>query len=202
MHTLYRSAGAGSIAPETMFEEAGVGYEKIEVDLSDKSPEFLAVNPLGQVPTLVLEDGTLLTESGAMVLYIADRYPDAQLAPPIGDPGRAAFCRWLFFLSANIYNGTLRFMYADTMSTEAGAAEGIKTAAARDLDGYFDIIEKAIDPGPYLLGACYSGVDAYLWMLTGWQADREALFARCPRVKTLSEQVGGRPAVARVAAAN
>ena len=202
MYTLYRNAGAGSIAPESMFEEAGVDYEKVEVDLAEKSPEFLAVNPLGQVPTLVLEDGTLLTESGAMVLYLADRYPDAQLAPPIGDPARAPFCRWLFFLSANVYNGTLRFLYADTLSTDPGAAEGIKAMAARDLDRYFDLVEAALDPGPYLLGARYSGADAYLWMLSGWQDDRDALFARCPRLKTLCERVGERPAIARVAAAN
>ena len=202
MHTLYRSAGAGSMAPESMFEEAGVACEKIDVDLLAKSPEFLAVNPLGQVPTLVLEDGTLLTESGAMVLYLADRYPEAQLAPPIGDPARAPFCRWLFFLSANVYNGTLRYMYADTLSTDAGAAEGIKAMAARDLDGYFDVVEAALDPGPYLLGARYSGADAYLWMLAGWQDDRDALFARCPRLGTLCDRVGERPAIARVAAAN
>ena len=202
MHTLYRNAGSGSMAPEAMLEEAGADYEKIEVDLVEKSPEFLAVNPLGQVPTLVLEDETLLTESGAMVLYLADRYPEARLAPPIGDPARAPFCRWLFFLSANIYNSTLRYMYGDTYSTDADGAEGIQAMATRDLDGYFDVIEAALDPGPYLLGTRYSGADAYLWMLTGWQEDRDALFARCPRLKMLCERVGERPAIARVAAAN
>ena len=202
MHKLYRNAGAGSMAPEAMLEEAGADYEKIEVDLVEKSPEFLAVNPLGQVPTLVLEDGTLLTESGAMVLYLADRYPEARLAPPIGDPARAPFCRWLFFLSTNIYNSTLRYMYGDTYSTDADGAEGIQAMATRDLDGYFDVIEAALDPGPYLLGTRYSGADAYLWMLTGWQEDRDALFARCPRLEMLCERVGERPAIARVAAAN
>ena len=202
MHRLYRTAGAGSIAPEAMFEEAGVEYEKIEVDLSAKSPDFLAVNPLGQVPTLVLENGALLTESAAMVLHIGESYPEAKLVPPLGCPGRPAFCRWLFFLSANVYNATLRFIYADRMSTAEGAAAGIRAAAARDLDGYFDILEGTLASGPYLLGERYTGVDPYLWMLTGWQADQDALFARCPRVKALYERVGERPAIARVAAAN
>lgn len=202
MHKLYRTAGAGSIAPEAMFEEAGVDYEKIEVDLSAKSPEFLAVNPLGQVPTLVLENGALLTESAAMVLHIGESYPEAELVPPVGCPGRPAFCRWLFFLSANVYDATLRFIYADRMSTEEGAAGGIKAAAARDLDGYFDILENTLDPGPYLLGGRYTGVDPYLWMLTGWQEDRDALFARCPRIGDHHERVGARPAMARVAATN
>ena len=202
MHKLYRTAGAGSIAPEAMFEEAGAEYEMIEVDLSAKSPDFLAVNPLGQVPTLVLENGALLTESAAMVLHIGESYPDAALVPPVGCPGRPAFCRWLFFLSANVYNATLRFIYADRMSTEEGAAAGIKEAASRDLDGYFDILENTLDSGPYLLGERYTGVDPYLWMLTGWQDDRDALFARCPRLKEHYDRVGERPAIARVAAAN
>ena len=97
--------------------------------------------------------------------------------------GRPAFCRWLFFLSANVYNATLRYIYADRMSTEDGAAAGIRAAAARDLDGCFDILESALEPGPYLLGERYTGVDPYLWMLAGWQDDRDALFARCPRLK-------------------
>ena len=202
MHKLYRTAGAGSIAPEAMFEEAGADYEKIEVDLSAKSPEFLAVNPLGQVPTLVLENGSLLTESAAMVLHIGESYPEAGLVPPVGCPGRPAFCRWLFFLSANVYNATLRFIYADRMSTQDGAADGIKDAAARDLDAYFDILEGTLASGPYLLGERYAGVDPYLWMLTGWQDDKDGLFARCPRVKDVYERVGERPAIARVSAAN
>ena len=202
MHTLYRTAGAGSIAPEAMFEEAGADYEKVDVDLSAKSPEFLAVNPLGQVPTLVLENGSVLTESAAIVLHLGETFPQAGLVPPLGCPGRPAFCRWLFFLSANVYNATLRLMYADRMSTEEGTAAGIAAAAARDLDGYFDILEGAIDSGPYLLGERYTGVDPYLWMLVGWQADRDALFARCPRIERLYTCVGERPAIARVAAAN
>lgn len=202
MHKLYRAAGAGSIAPEAMFEEAGVEYEKIEVDFDNRSPALLAANPLGQVPTLVLDDGTLLTESAAMVLYIGESHPQAGLVPALGDADRATFCRWLFYLSANVYDGTLRYIYADRYSVDAGAEDGVRAAAARDLDNYFDIIEGALDPGPFVLGDRYSAVDAYLWMLASWQADRDALFARCPRVASLYGRVGARPAIARVAANN
>ena len=202
MDKLYRAAGAGSIAPEAMFEEAGVEYEKIEVDFDNKSPALLAANPLGQVPTLVLDDGTLLTESAAMVLHIGESHPKAGLVPVLGDADRATFCRWLFYLSANVYDGTLRYIYADRYSVDAAAEDGVRAAAARDLDNYFDIVERALDPGPFVLGDRYSAVDAYLWMLASWQADGDALFARCPRVAALFERVGARPAIARVAANN
>ena len=200
MYKLYWAQGSGAMAPQALFEEIGVEYEKIIIDFEKeehKSDEFLAVNPMGQIPALVLPDGTLMTETAAMLVQIVDRHPEAKLAPPAGSAERARFLRWLFFLASNVYPTNLRFYYADRYSTDPSAAEGIKAAAARDLNEQFGILEDALDPGPYLLGATFSAVDILLWMLIQWHPEPAQLFERAPRVKQVTELVQARPAVAR-----
>ena len=94
MYQLYWSKTSGAMAPEALFEEIGVEYEKIVIDTEKeehRSAEFLAVNPMGQIPALVLPDGTLMTESAAILLQIVDQHPDAGLAPPVGSSERAHF---------------------------------------------------------------------------------------------------------------
>ena len=92
MYKLYWSKGSGAVAPQVMLEESGVPYEKIVVDLDkeeNRRAEFLALNPLGQVPVLALPDGTIMTESAAMVLEIGDRHPESGLIPGVGSAERA-----------------------------------------------------------------------------------------------------------------
>ena len=205
MYKLFWSKSAGSLAPEVLFEEIGAKYEKVAVDLAseeNRSAEFLAVNPLGQIPTLVLPDGTVMTESAAMVLHITDRHPEAKLAPPAGSSESARFLRWLVFMAATLYAADLRLFYADRFTTDASAVDGIAARARTDLDRYFAILEDALNPGPYLLGEGFSAVDIYLWMLASWHPDSAQLFADNPRIAKLVKLVEARPAVAKVKAAN
>jgi len=205
MYKLFWSKSAGSMAPEVLFEEIGVEYEKVLVDLEkqeNRSAEYLAVNPLGQIPALVLPDGTLMTESAAMLLHICDRHPEAKLAPPAGSPDSARFQRWLVYMATALYNADLRLYYADRMTTDAAGADGIEASARADMDRYFAIMNDALNPGPYLLGESYSAVDVYLWMLSRWHPDTERLFADNPRIARLVDLVEARPAVAKVWAEN
>jgi glutathione S-transferase len=200
MYKLYWAQGSGAMAPQALFEEIGAEYEKIVIDFEKeehKSDEFLAVNPMGQIPALVLPDGTLMTETAAMLVQIVDRHPEAKLAPPAASAPRARFLRWLFFLASNVYPTTLRFYYSERYSTDPGAAEGIKAAAAKDLDDQFGILDDALDPGPYLLGGTYSAVDIMLWMLAQWHPDPTRLSEKAPRVVKAVELVHERPAIAR-----
>jgi len=205
MYKLYWSKGAGSMAPEVILEEVGAKYEKIEVDLAkqaNRRAEFLAVNPLGQVPALVLPDGTLMTESAAIVVHLTDRHPGAMLAPPAASPESARFLRWLVFMATNVYTADLRLYYADRFTTDASAADGIAARARADLDRCFGILEAALDPGPYLLAGSFSAADIYLWMLASWHPDPARLFADNPRIEALMGRVEARPAVAKVKAEN
>ena len=200
MYKLYWAQGSGAMAPQALFEEIGAEYEKIVIDFEKeehKSEGFLSVNPLGQIPALILPDGTLMTETAAMLVHIVDRHPEAKLAPPAGSVESARFLRWLFFLASNVYPAVLRFYFAERYSTDPGAAEGIKAAAEKDLDEQFKILEDALEPGPYLLGEAFSAVDIMLWMLIQWHPDPARLFEEAPRVKQVAELVQTRPAIAR-----
>jgi glutathione S-transferase/GST-like protein len=200
MYKLYWSQGSGAMAPQALFEEIGAEYEKIVIDVEKeehKSDEFLSVNPMGQIPALVLPDGTLMTETAAMLVQIVDRHPEAKLAPPAGSGERARFLRWLFFLASNVYPTVLRFYYSERFSTDPSAAEGIKAAAEADLNGQFKILSDALDPGPYLLGETFSAADILLWMLIHWHPHQERLFEETPSIKELAGLVQARPAIAR-----
>ena len=205
MYKLYWAKSMGSMVAEVLFEEIGVEYEKVPIDMEkeeNRSPEFLAINPLGQIPTLVLPDGTVMTESAAMVLQITDRHPEAKLAPPAGSPEGARFQRWLLFMATTIYPAEQRLFYADRITTDARAVAGIEDRARTDMDSYFAILNDALDPGPYLLGESFSAVDVYLWMFVKWHPDTAKLFADNPRIARLVELVEARPSVAKVWAEN
>ncbi len=205
MYKLYWAKSMGSMVAEVLFKEIGVEYEKVPIDMEkeeNRSPEFLAINPLGQIPTLVLPDGTVMTESAAMVLQITDRHPEAKLAPPAGSPEGARFQRWLLFMATTIYPAEQRLFYADRITTDASAVAGIEACARTDMDSYFAILNDALDPGPYLLGESFSAVDVYLWMFVKWHPDTAKLFADNPRIARLVELVEARPSVAKVWAEN
>jgi glutathione S-transferase len=201
MYKLYWAKDSGAMTPQALFEEMGVEYEKIVIDMSkdeQHSDEFLSINPMGQIPALVLPDGTLMTETAAIVLQLVDLHPEAKLAPPAGSRERAHFLRWLLFLASALYPAIMRVYYSDRYSTDPQAAEGIKAAAETELDRQFAIIEAALDPGPYLLGETFSAVDIFLWMLIGWHLDPPRLLETAPRLRRLSELVHARPAIARI----
>ncbi len=200
MYKLYWAKDSGAMAPQALFEEIGVEYEKIVIDFEKeehKSEEFLSVNPMGQIPALVLPDGTLMTETAAIVLQIVDRHPGAKLAPPAGSDESARFLRWLFFLASNVYPTNLRVYYSERFSTDPSAAKGIRAAAEAELNGQFEILDNALDPGPYLLGETFSAVDILLWMLIQWHPALTRLFEKAPRIERLAGLVQARPAIAR-----
>ncbi|MGJ0192911.1 glutathione S-transferase N-terminal domain-containing protein [Pantoea sp. RRHST58] len=137
MFTLYGAPGWGSAISELMFSLCGELYRWVDVSGFDQPGEardrLLALNPLGQVPTLQSEDGAVLTESAAIALMLADRHP--ALIPPHGDPQRARFCHWLVWLVAAVYP---IFTYGDYPQrwTAAGAQELKKSTDAHREEAY------------------------------------------------------------------
>ena len=201
MLKLYWAADSGALAPQILLEESGADYTRIEIDLEaeqESTAEFLAVNPRGQVPALVLEDGAILTESAAIALHIADLHPQAELLPPAGSSQRARCYRWLMFAVANLYEAVLRLYYTERFTADPAAVEAIKSVARADVDRYFDLLADDLGDGPYLLGERYSIVDPYILMLMNWHEDTKALTARQPGLGTLYDAVKQRPACARI----
>ena len=189
------------MAPQILLEEVGADYRRVIIDTDkgeEMEPNYLAINPRGQIPALLLPDGPLLTESAAIVLHIADRHPDSGLLPPPGSVERAQVYRWLFYSVANIYESDLRLYYSEWFTTDASCVDSIKNKARKDMDSAWELLEKQLGAGPYLLGEQYSVIDPYLLMLVYWHEQPQDLLARCPKLKRLCETVRQRPAVQRI----
>jgi glutathione S-transferase len=148
------------MAPHAALAEIGVDYElvRIERDEAQSDDASRALNPLGVVPTLV--DGDLvLSESAAILLYLADRYPQARLAPE----HRAELYRWLIFMTNTVQTAMLRMFYP-----ERYGGGDVERVAAAEAQGHFDLIERSLDGREWLAGEHRTAADLFLFMLTRW----------------------------------
>ena len=201
MYTLYWSADSGAFAVQAVLEELGQPYRREVMSTAagdHRTPAFLAVNPMAQIPALRLPDGTIVTESGAMVAHLCDAHPEAGLLPAPGTSGRAEAYRWLFWLATGLYKSDLRYYYPDRYTADPAGAEAVKAAALARMDHLLAIAETLIGAGPYALGERFSAVDLYLFMLVLWHPDPVAARERHPRLGELVRRVRQRPAVERI----
>ena len=201
MLQLHYSPTDASLAPHLLLEETGAPFELKLVDRSvnaQKSPAYLKLNPNGLIPVLV--DGDLvLYETAAILLHLADIHPAAKLAPALGTHERAHFYKWMLWL-ANTFHATLiPYFYAERWAADASAVAQVKASAEARVGRLLDQLEAefARHGGPWLLGADYSAVDPYLWMLGCWTR-RFAKPARSrPLLGAAMQRVQARPAVQR-----
>jgi glutathione S-transferase len=201
VYTLYWSADTGAFAVQAVLEEADLPYRREVVDTGQgqhRAPEYLAVNPMAQVPALRLPGGTVITESGAMVLHLCDARPESGLLPAPGTAARAVSFRWLFWLATGLYEADLRYYYPDRYTSEPSGADGVKAAALERMDRLAAMAEDLLRPGPYALGERFSAVDVYLFMLVLWHPARADLFARHAGLGELARLVRRRPSVERI----
>lgn len=204
MYRLYGSAGSGSAAVEAALAESGANYVAVTVNTGEGehlSAEFAAVNPRKQVPALELPDGSVMTESAAMMLHLADAFSAAGLAPPPGSAARAQHDRWLLFMAVNIYEGELRRFYSDRYTDDAAGIKAVESNAYAYVQRHYAMIEDAIGTGPFLFGAQPSMADIYLWNLASWM-DRAWFSGACPKLSRLVAAVRERPLVAPIHSAH
>ena len=195
MYTLYWAPNTGALAPDVVLTLTGAPFERQRVDYDGKEQRgdaYRKLNPMGQIPVLLLPDGTAMAESAAMVLHLVDRFPEAKLAPPPGTSARARFDRWLLFLAVNVYGADLRFYYSARFTADPAGAEGVRQAAERDLENHFAILEAALDPGPFLLGEAFGAADISLLMLADWYPPAK----RLPHVGRLCAALKADPRIA------
>jgi glutathione S-transferase len=200
-YKLYARNNTGSAAVEALLALLGLPYELIEVSREpDKSiPNwYRAINPRGEVPTLILPDATLMTESAAMMIYLADLVPAAKLAPAPDAPTRATYLRWMIYMAAAPYTSDLRLYYSQRYSTDPTHANAIRDKATSDLAADFAHFAEALGEGPFILGAEMTAADIYTAMLLSWTPDMDALFTRHARLRALYEAVGRVPEVRSV----
>ena len=198
MFTLHWSPDTGAFVVQAVLEELGLPY-RMEPTLTGEGahrrPAFLALNPMGRVPVLVLPDGTVMAESAAMVLHLCDLRPEAGLLPPPGTGGRALAYRWLLLMATGLYEADLRYYYPDRYTTAADGAPGVREAGLAAMDRHLDVLEGALDPGPWLLGPAFSACDLYLFMLALWHPARRAALEARSRLAALAHEDRRWPAV-------
>lgn len=200
MYRLYWAPSTGAFAPEAVLNEIGARYERVLVDTrknEHRSPDFLKLNPRGQVPALELPDGSVMTESAAIILTLCERHPESELLPPPGQAAGAQLYRWLFFAVANIYEAILRCYYSDRFTVDPMGGEAIQRQAERDLTRYWGIVEQeALSEAGGLGDAGFSVVDIYFSMLAAWQPQAEDFLETHPRLARMVSRVSQRPAIA------
>jgi glutathione S-transferase len=202
MFTLYARPGSGSAAIEALLGELGVAFKLEDVPRGVISPEYLAINPRGEIPSLRLHDDSIMTESAAMMIYLADLYPAAGLSPKIDSAQRPEYLRWMLYFASTVYMADLRYFYPARHSTDETHADAIKQRALENMNRDFAIFAKTLGKGPYILGQTFSAVDIYAAMLVGWAPDIKAVFKSHPNIEQLYRAVAARPKIAPIWARN
>jgi glutathione S-transferase len=193
---LFQITGSTSFAVRCALEEIGVAYEAIDIAPRDRSqpPAFAEVNPLRSVPAL--RDGEAeVYETSACLQYLAEHFGGAGLAPPLGDPARGEYLRWLAWLGSSFRPLWERIMAPFFFTTES--QPGVRAKGFEDLAEVGAYLEAQLASRTWCLGERYTVADIYLYMLVGWQHYKPGLLIGGDAVQAHYSRVGARPAIAR-----
>ncbi len=205
MYVVYDCVQDGGVFVIAGLEDAGIPYRKVYVDLrkgENLEAAFTKINPRQQLVTIRLPDGSVMTEGVAIMLWIAEQHPKAELMPPPGSPERAQALRWLLFMATNLYEGENRKVHPERYAADPACAGAVREAANAYVDWHYRLIEAEIGQGPYFFGEKLCLVDLYLWMLIQWHRDLEWLETQCPKLLRLVETVMVRPKIEPIHLAN
>lgn len=188
---LYYSPGACSLSPHIVARELGIDISLEKVDTKTKQTEtgrdFLQVNPKGYVPALELASGEVLTEGTAIVQYLADRKPEAKLAPANGTFERARLQETLGYISTELHKTYTPLFYSTTPAE-------VKQERKDYLRKRYDLIEQTLTRQPYLLGNEFSVADAYLFAVTNWAGHVDLDLSEFKALNEFQQRVASRPA--------
>jgi len=188
---LFLTPGACSLSPHIVLREAGLPFDSEVVDLKTKQTksgaDFRAVNPKGQVPTLQIEGGDILTEGAAIVQYLADKKPEKKLAPANGTVERYHLQEWLNFIAAEVHKGFSPLFKPNT-------PDGYKDIVKENLGAKFDHLSKTLEGRDYLMGN-FTVADAYLYTILTWAKPMGIDLGKWPTLKAYFDRVAARPAV-------
>jgi glutathione S-transferase len=163
---LFYAPASSSLLPHIVLYEAGLPFEAVRINehskITERGGDYRKVNPLGYVPALLLNDGTLLTEGPAIVQYIADKVPSKNLAPPNGTIERTKLQSWLNFLSSEMHKGGFSPLFYKGMPEEG------KEIFRGRLKARFAYLDAHLKSNEYLMGPNYSVADAHLFVISNW----------------------------------
>ncbi len=191
---LYHAAPSRSSTVLWMLEELGQPFELVVLDLKkeeQRQPAYLAINPMGKVPTLKHGD-TIITESAAICTYLADEFPAAKLAPAIGDPARGTYLRWMFFHGSAFEPAVIDH----ALKREPGNRQMLPYG---DYDTTMDVLAGALAKGPYLLGDAFTAADVQMGSNLRWTM-KFGIVPQRPEFVRYVELLSKRPALIRALA--
>lgn len=196
--TLYSAPGSGGVAVEAALTLIGAPYAVVDAVTWDEADpasgdQVLKANPMRQIPALVLPSGEVLTESAAILIWLAERYPHARLAPPPGDPRRAQFLRWMSFVSAAIYS--LYWVKDDPSRLAPDPAAGPPLIARADdrIADCWRMMGDQITPGAWLMGDEISVLDLYVAVVSRFRPRRQRFYAAAPKMADVLRKVDAHP---------
>ena len=175
----------------------GLDYSVIEAVTWEGEAErdkVAVANPMRQIPALITPSGETITESAAILIWLADSYPGARLGPRIDDPRRAQFLRWMTFIPAAIYSMFwVRDVPSRLVGEDAAAQEQVKRRTAERIAECWRVMESQIRPGRFLLGDDLSVLDLYVAVASRWTPRRTRFYAEAPRMAEVVRRVDALP---------
>ena len=170
MIKLYHSRQSRSVRPRWLLEEIGAPYELVTLDMQKgehKTPAYMKVHPHGAVPALV--DGDLqLFESAAICAYLADKFPEKRLAPPVGTPARGLYYQWMVYSIATLEPPVIDVFMHAAMLPETERKPAVLEAARKKFGDVATVLEQALGTRPFLLGEQFTAVDVMIGSTLGW----------------------------------
>jgi glutathione S-transferase len=189
---LYYSPGACSLASHIALYETGLPFEADQIIKTTKmtvgGENFMQINPKGYVPTIKMDDGSVLTEGAAILQYIADQKPDSGLSPKCGTMERYHLQEWLTFTSSEIHKSFSPFFNKD-------ATEDMKAIARNNLNKRLVHVETQLAKTPYLMGDHFTVADAYLFVVVSWSKHVGFDLSAFPNMQEYLARIAARPAV-------
>src|SRR6202011_457846 len=202
MFKLYYAPGTCALASHIALQEAGAAYTTERVDFKNNqqnSPEYLAINPKGRVPALVTDRG-ILTETPAMLAFIAQSFPQAKLAPLDDAFAFAQAQAFNSYLCSTVHVAHAHKMRGARWATEESSFADMKRKVPQTMAACFALIEREMLKGPWVMGEQYTICDPYLYTIAGWLEGDGVDLAALPKVADHRKRMSERPAVQKVLA--
>jgi len=195
---LFIKPGACSLSPHIILRESGLDFSTVKVDLATKRTEnnedYLAINPKGQVPALLLDDGSILTEGAVIVQFLADKVPDRQLLAPLGSLTRYHTLEWLNYIATELHKGFTPLFKPNT-------PDEYKAIVREQLEQKFAYLNDELNGKQWLMGLRFTIADAYLFTIARWGYGMGLNLAGLSHLEEFMTRMQNRPAVAAALAA-
>jgi GST-like protein len=199
-YVVYGQKGTGSVPVEATLLLLGEPYELLQPAQSenpqagDLDAEAMArVNPMQQLPALVLPNGELMTESAAILIHLADSHPAAHMAPVPDDPRRPAFLRWMVFVAAQIYGQVWARDDLSRLAADEAHKPVIRERTAERMAYCWRIMDAQVSPGRYILGEDFSVLDLYVTVVSHWGPRRPRFYQEAPKIAEVVRRVDRDP---------